>query len=46
MNPEYPVYIISKNRYKVRQTSDALELMGVPHYLVVEEQEYGLYKDL
>ena len=45
MNPEYPVYIISKNRYKVRQTSDALELMGVPHYLVVEEQEYGLYKD-
>ena len=45
MNPAYPVYIISKSRYDIRQTSDALERMGVPHYLVVEEQEYGLYRD-
>jgi len=45
MNPKYPIYIISKNRYKVRKTSDVLDKMGVPHYLVVEEQEYGLYRD-
>tara|TARA_R100000781_G_C4079048_1_gene127089 strand:+ start:1520 stop:2404 length:885 start_codon:yes stop_codon:yes gene_type:complete len=44
MNPKYPVYIISKNRYEVRLTSDSLEKMGVPHYLVVEEQEYASYK--
>jgi hypothetical protein len=42
-NPKYPVYIISKNRYEVRLTSDALNKMKVPHYLVVEEQEYNLY---
>ena len=45
MNPEYPVYIISKGRYEIRQTSDALELMRVPHYIVVEEQEYSLYSE-
>lgn len=43
MNPSYPVYIVSKNRFDIRLTSDALERMGVPHYLVIEEQEYEMY---
>lgn len=45
MNPKYPIYIPSKNRYTVRKTSDSLNRMGVPHYLVVEEQQYELYKE-
>lgn len=44
MNPKHPVYIISKNRYDVRLTADALEEMGVPYYIVVEEDEYAKYK--
>lgn len=43
MNPEYPVYIISKGRWKSRQTSKALEKMGVPYKIVVEPQEYEEY---
>lgn len=43
MNPEYPVYIISKGRWKSRQTSKALERMDVPYKIVVEPQEYDEY---
>lgn len=43
MNPRYPVYIISKGRWKVRLTSRALERMGVPYLIVVEPQEYDQY---
>jgi len=43
MNPEYPVYIVSKNRWKSRLTSKALERMGVPYKIVVEEHEYNNY---
>lgn len=43
MTPEYPVYIISKGRYKSRLTSKALEKMRVPYRIVVEPQEYGNY---
>ena len=45
MNPEAPVYIISKGRYDVRLTSDALCKMGVPHYMIVEPQEVELYRE-
>ena len=31
MNPDYPVYIISKGRWETRLTSKALEKMGVPY---------------
>jgi len=44
MNPKHPVYIVSKSRHEVRLTSDVLERMGVPHYLVIEEQEYEMYQ--
>lgn len=43
MNPNYPVYIISKNRWKRRQTSKTLEYMNVPYHIVIEPQEYDKY---
>lgn len=43
--PNYPIYVISKGRYEVRPTSDALEELGVPYYIVVEPQEYEKYAE-
>lgn len=43
MNPNYPVYIISKGRWKSRLTSRVLERMRVPYSIVVEQQEFDLY---
>jgi hypothetical protein len=43
MNPKYPIYIISKGRWKKRQTSKALEMMNVPYKIVIEPQEYDNY---
>lgn len=43
MNPRFPIYIVSKGRWDTRLTSKALEAMGVPYHIVVEEQEYGQY---
>ncbi len=43
MNPEYPVYIVSKGRWKNRLTSKELESLGVPYHIVVEPQEYDQY---
>jgi len=43
MNPEYPIYIVSKGRWETRLTSKALEYMKVPYHIVVEEQEYDKY---
>ena len=46
MNPQFPLYIVSKGRWddESRRTSQALESMRVPHNIVVEEKEYDLYK--
>ncbi len=41
--PRFPVYIISKGRWKRRPTSNVFESMGIPYYIVVEEQEYEKY---
>lgn len=41
--PQFPIYIISKGRWKTRHTSKALDLMGVPYRIAVEPQEYDLY---
>lgn len=44
MNPKYPVYVISKGRWKSRLTSKTLEDIGVPYSIVVEpteEHDYG-----
>ena len=45
MQPSFPVYIVSKGRsaHGSRLTSRYLEAMGVPYFIVVEEQEYADY---
>jgi hypothetical protein len=43
MNPEYPIYIVSKGRWETRLTSKALEHMGVPYHIVIEDKEYDKY---
>jgi len=43
MNPNYPIYIISKGRWDTRLTSKALESMNVPYRIVIEPQEYDDY---
>lgn len=43
MNPEYPVYIISKGRWELRHTSKALEETSIPYHIVIEPQEYEQY---
>ena len=43
MNPNYPVYIISKGRSESRLTSKALDRMRVPYHIVIEPQEYDDY---
>ena len=46
MNPEYPVYIVSKGRWESRLTSKALEHMKVPYKIIVEAQEYKNYANV
>lgn len=41
--PLFPIYIVSKGRWKTRLTSKALEKMGVPYHIVVGEQEFEAY---
>jgi hypothetical protein len=43
MNPKYPLYIPSKGRAESRLTSRALDAMGVPYRIVIEEQEWPAY---
>jgi len=43
MNPKYPIYIVSKGRWKTRLTSKALERINVPYYIVVESHEREEY---
>lgn len=43
MNPNYPVYIVSKGRAQSRLTSKALEKMNVPYKIVIEPQEFDEY---
>ena len=44
MNPDYPVYVVSKGRWHNGLTTKALNVMGVSHYIVVEEDEAEQYK--
>lgn len=44
MNPRYPVYIVSKGRWESRLTARTLATMGVPFFIVVEEQERPMYE--
>jgi len=42
--PRFPIYIPSKGRADSRLTAKALEMMGVPYLVVVEEQERAEYE--
>lgn len=46
MNPKYPIYIISKGRWKSRLTSKALEKINVPYKIVVEPKEFIEYSNV
>lgn len=41
--PLFPLFIVSKGRWKQRHTSRFLELQGTPYRIVVEDQEYSKY---
>lgn len=43
MNPNFPLYIVSKGRWESRLTSKTLEMMNVPYSIIVEPQEYKSY---
>jgi hypothetical protein len=43
MNPDYPVYVISKGRWDTRYTSKILEDLRVSYRIVIEPQEYDDY---
>lgn len=43
MNPDYPVYIISKGRAESRLTSKSLDEINVPYKIVVEPSEFSEY---
>jgi len=43
MNPDYPIYVISKGRWESRLTVKALEEKLIPYHVVIEPQEYDLY---
>ena len=43
MKPEFPIYIVSKGRWKSRLTSRVLDGMNVPYKIVIEPQEYENY---
>lgn len=45
MPTRYPVYIVSKGRYKNGLTTKALDRMGIKHYIVCEEFEADLYRN-
>lgn len=46
MNPIFPIYIVSKGRWKSRLTSKALESVNVNYKIIVEEQEYDQYSEV
>lgn len=43
MNPDYPVYVISKGRWESRLTVKALTEKEIPFHVVIEPQEYDAY---
>ena len=43
MNPQFPLYVVSKGRAESRLTSKALERANIPYSIVIEEAEYDDY---
>ena len=46
MNPQYPVYVISKGRWESRLTVKALQERSIPFHVVIEPQEYQQYSSV
>jgi len=46
MNPDCPVYVISKGRWNSRLTVKALIDRNIPFHVVIEPQEYQQYSDV
>lgn len=46
INPQFPVYIVSKGRWKKNPTSRVLTELNVPFYIVVEKDEYEKYQQI
>jgi len=47
INPKYPIYVISKGRWKLKTgTAQALDKMGCPYKIVVEPDEYDNYSEV
>lgn len=44
-SPRFPIYIVSKGRAERCLTSRALHRLGVDHYIVIEEDEFGDYAE-
>lgn len=44
MLPRYPIYIVSKGRWKNRLTSKALNVMSIPYKIVVEQDQLPMYQ--
>jgi len=40
MNPQYPIYIVSKGRWDSRLTSKALESIKVPYHIVIIKRKW------
>ncbi len=43
MNPQFPIYIVSKGRADTRQTAKSLESYGTPYHIIIEAQERDTY---
>lgn len=43
MNPQFPIYVVSKGRADSRLTVKTLEELGVPFFVVIEAQEFDDY---
>lgn len=43
---QFPVYIPSKSRATIALTPHALDAMGVPYRIIIEEPQYAAYRDV
>ena len=43
IEPKYPIYVITKGRWKITHTINALEDMGIDFFICVEPKEYENY---
>lgn len=46
MKARFPIYIVSKGRWKRRPTANMLESMGQDYYIIVEKREELLYRSV